>query len=434
MSYSNMLKLDAIHDRSDTKAAGRMRQAWRTVALLTVLVAAVPAAWSSSTKSILVIGGPRNQSTGQHEYFHGVRAIKTLLVQSGGIKGSAEVEVREFPFGWPDSRQLEGASAIVLYLDGGERHPLLDAQRRAVFDKLMASGVGLVTLHTASTPPRERADDFRRWLGITSAGPDATSGDATVSAAPVNNAHPISQGIAALNYTVEADALPRTSSAGEGVTPILAGRMTPHSSPEQTATPSSREIVAAWAFQRPGGGRSFAFTGAHSIDALDIPSVRTLVLNAIYWSAGLEVPAGGVQSAAEPRLASKLANPRHGRPPIETAVLSRAENNEVVNFPWGRINWHVSGPLGNSDSMTTGIVMIDPGEANPRHFHPNCDEVLHVLHGRIRHTMNEVTVEMGPGDTVSIPKSVVHNATNIGTDRAVMAISFSSPWREVVGE
>jgi quercetin dioxygenase-like cupin family protein len=119
---------------------------------------------------------------------------------------------------------------------------------------------------------------------------------------------------------------------------------------------------------------------------------------------------------------------------METAVLSRAENNEVVAFPWGRINWHVSGPLGNSDSMTTGIVMIEPGEANPRHFHPNCDEVLHVLQGRIRHTMNEVTVEMGPGDTVSIPKGVLHNATNIGEGPAVMAISFSSPWREVVGE
>ena len=27
-------------------------------------------------------------------------------------------------------------------------------------------------------------------------------------------------------------------------------------------------------------------------------------------------------------------------------------------------------------------------------------EILHVISGRIQHTMNEVTVEMGPGDTV----------------------------------
>ena len=417
-----------------TPAPTRPRGGWRALMLLAMVVAGTPEAWSGSTKTILLIGGPKNQSSGQHEYFNGVRALKTLLLQSDGIKGSADVEVRVYPFGWPDARQFEGASAVVLYLDGGERHPLLDERRHEMFEKMMASGVGLVTLHTASTPPQARVGDFRRWLGISSPGTDAAAGEATVSSAPTRQAHPVARGIAAINYTVEADALPASVSRVRGVTPILAGKMTRHTSPDLSVTPPTSEVIAAWAYDRPGGGRSFAFTGAHSIEALDIPAVRTLILNAIHWSAGLEVPSGGVQNAAEPRLASRLANPRHGKPPMETAVLTRAADNQVVAFPWGRINWHVSGPLGNSDSMTTGIVMIEPGEANPRHFHPNCDEVLHVLQGRIRHTMNDVTVEMGPGDTVSIPKGVLHNATNIGEGPAVMAISFSSPWREVIGE
>jgi len=433
--YTDMPRYETRSTQSRAAAPPRSLRSWGVFVTSLMLSAAwAPAAWSASTKTILIIGGPKNQSTGQHEYFNGVRALKTLLLESDGMKGSPDVEVREFPFGWPDARQFEGAATIVLYLDGGEQHPLLDEQRRMSFEKAMASGVGLVTLHTASTPPRARVAEFRRWLGISSAGGGLTSGDATVATRPTAEPHPVSRGVGAINYVVEADALPDAASKPTGVTPILAGSVTLHSSPAQSASPPSRDVVAAWAFERAGGGRSFAFTGAHSIDALDIPTVRKMVLNAVYWSAGLDVPGGGVHSNADPVLASKLANPRHGNPLMQTAAVSRPENNDVVTFPWGKINWHVSGPLGNSDSMTTGIVMIDAGQANPRHFHPNCDEVLHVLQGRIRHTMNEVTVEMGPGDTVSIPKGVLHNATNIGDGRAVMAISFSSPWREVVGE
>jgi quercetin dioxygenase-like cupin family protein len=47
--------------------------------------------------------------------------------------------------------------------------------------------------------------------------------------------------------------------------------------------------------------------------------------------------------------------------------------------------------------------------------------------------MNEVSVEMNTGDTVSIPQGVLHNATNIGSDNAVLTISFSSAYREAVG-
>ena len=84
--------------------------------------------------------------------------------------------------------------------------------------------------------------------------------------------------------------------------------------------------------------------------------------------------------------------------------------------------------------MTVGEAVIKPGQQNPRHYHPNCDEVLHVVRGRILHTMGSRQAEMSTGDTVSIPTGVHHNARNIGTEDAVLAISFSSAHREVIGE
>jgi hypothetical protein len=52
----------------------------------------------------------------------------------------------------------------------------------------------------------------------------------------------------------------------------------------------------AWAYERPGGGRGFGFTGLHKHANLADDDMRTLLLNAVAWVAGLEVPADGVPS------------------------------------------------------------------------------------------------------------------------------------------
>ena len=112
--------------------------------------------------------------------------------------------------------------------------------------------------------------------------------------------------------------------------------------------------------------------------------------------------------------------------------IARAQDNVGEDYPWGRLDWFVSGARGNSDKLTVGRCQIDPGHANAPHYHPNCDEVLHVLHGKIRHRLGDEYVEMTDGDTISIPTGAVHNAENIGTDRAVLLITFSTADRQVV--
>ena len=118
---------------------------------------------------------------------------------------------------------------------------------------------------------------------------------------------------------------------------------------------------------------------------------------------------------------------------IEKAV-ARAKTTPAQDFEWGQLNWYVSRPLGNSTTMTAGRCVLKPGHFNPRHRHPNCDEVLFVVSGKIIHTLGAEEIEMGPGDVISIPTNVVHNAKNIGKDDAVLLIAFSSADRETIGE
>ena len=116
------------------------------------------------------------------------------------------------------------------------------------------------------------------------------------------------------------------------------------------------------------------------------------------------------------------------------AVVTRADSHRIQETHWGRLEWMVSGQLGNSDTMTVGRCYIDSGHENPHHYHPNCDEVLHVIEGTIEQLCDDEVVVMGPGDAVSIPAGIVHNARNVGDGRAVLLIAFSSPDRQTVGE
>lgn len=113
-------------------------------------------------------------------------------------------------------------------------------------------------------------------------------------------------------------------------------------------------------------------------------------------------------------------------PEAEFPAVCRAALVETLEFPWGRIAWIASRPLGNSTSMTFGRSTIFSGRQNPRHRHPNCDEILHLLSGRLEHSLGEQSFVLEPGDTIVIPVGTWHQARSIGAGDAEMVISFSS--------
>lgn len=379
------------------------------------------AAEQQPTNTVLVIGAPVAGDNGLRGYFQGVRTIEGLL-KSSPAATAANLVVETSPFGWPEAEKLARARTIVFYFDGSRWQPLADAERRRQIEALAAKGVGIVALHRSVAGGAPAA-----LLGASMR--DEPGRAAFVHARPVAGSHPLLRGVAPVVYAGEVGDHVQLA---PGATSLMRATLTPLSSGTQSTT--QIETAAAWRAERPGGGRSFGFAGLLDAHALDVPAVRALVLNGILWASGLDVPAGGATTTADPQLAAKQIDPRTGRDRFTVAAVVRAKDQQELEQEWGKIIWYVSGPLGNSEALTTGVAIIAPGKANPRHFHPNTDEVLHVLSGRIRHTMNDVTVEMGPGDTVSIPRGVYHNATNLGSEPAVLAISFNTAWREVIGE
>ncbi|MFO1451064.1 MAG: cupin domain-containing protein [Opitutaceae bacterium] len=371
-------------------------------------------------KKIVLVGGAKSHGPGEHDYPNGIPIIASWLKASPAF---AHADVLTYTGGFPaDLTVLDGASTVLLYFDGVQETPppLLEPARIAKLQQLMAAGSGLIALHQASTlPPGNKTVPLTDWLGAKRDGMvDRTT--EKVSLELVAATHPVAAGVGPI--ALDDEFYPTLVFApGAKVTPILRTTLTPKWSDakKQAANPPPRGAhTVGWAFERADGGRAFGFTGAHYTKALDEPNLRQLLVNAIAWTAKIDVPAKGISVPG---------------PMVGVSQVNRHADNRVVQMPWGHLRWYTSAEMGNSRTMTTGVAIIKPGQSNPRHFHPNCDEILHVVSGKISHTMNEVTVEMNSGDTVSIPQGVLHNARNIGTEDAVLAISFSSAYREAVG-
>ncbi len=112
----------------------------------------------------------------------------------------------------------------------------------------------------------------------------------------------------------------------------------------------------------------------------------------------------------------------------------KPQDYKIEETPWGSLTWYTSKELGNTETMTVGKCRINVGDMNPRHSHPNCEEVIHVLKGRIIHTYNNEEMIMEEGDTICVPVGVPHNARNIGDQVVELAIAFSSAERKPVKE
>ena len=271
------------------------------------------------TRKVVFIAGRRSHGYGAHEHRAGCLLLARGLQDSG-----LPVETRVITEGWPeDSSVLSDADAVVIYADGGGRHPFnshLDE-----IDALMKQGTGLVCIHYGVEVPKgDSGNAFLDWIGgyfetHWSVNPHWTPGFTKLPD------HPVSRGVRPFSINDEWYYHMRFLPEMAGVTPILtdippASTLVRANGPH-SGNPTVRQAVArknpqhmAWCRQRPDGGRGFGFTGGHIHWNWGNDNFRRLVLNAIVWTARGEVPAGGVPSET-PTLEDLEANQDYPQPP-----------------------------------------------------------------------------------------------------------------------
>jgi type 1 glutamine amidotransferase len=244
---------------------------------------------------IVIVAGSRSHGPGEHEFFAGSAILMKLLQQTPGV---FPVLARD---GWPkDPKTFDNARAVVFYMDGGGGHPILQKEHREVVQKLMDQGVGFVNLHYAVEYPKQNSDHILAWLGGYYETGFSTNPHwkANFKGMPE---HPITRGVKPFEIQDEWYFNIRFAPESKNVTPIL--KATPPDDRRGTEAArefKGREEIVAWAFERENGGRSFGFTGGHFHKNWGDADFRRLVVNAILWTAKLDVPKEGAKVELDP--------------------------------------------------------------------------------------------------------------------------------------
>lgn len=97
---------------------------------------------------------------------------------------------------------------------------------------------------------------------------------------------------------------------------------------------------------------------------------------------------------------------------IATAAVEREQ------LDWGTLGW-VSRPATTSASELVVIeVLLTPGHGHNFHKHPDQEEVIYVLEGEVEQWLESEKRLLGRGDSLFIPKDVVHASFNVSAQPA----------------
>jgi len=251
----------------------------------------------ASKKKIVLVAGSRSHGSGAHEFRAGCLLLAKALNEQSGLNVEAVVVGRD----WPKNKEvLEDADAIFIYADGTSGI----AGEWGFLDGLAKKGVGFAFMHYAVHPsPAEGKKYYQPWIGGA-----MESGWSVnphwVADFKVNQDHEISNGVPeTVTCLDEFYYNMRFIEDRDKVLDLITAVPTRENMSQYInlwnkhgVEGLNKEQTLMWGYERPGGGRGVGFTGGHYHHGWAVDGFRTVVLNALVWTAGLEVPEGGVRS------------------------------------------------------------------------------------------------------------------------------------------
>lgn len=257
---------------------------------------ALPAIAAAATNNIVFLAGARSHGPGEHEFNAGCQILAKALNEQSGLDVKATVVQ-----GWPkDESVLDGIKTLVIYADATS----VVSKGWDKVDALAKKGTGIVFMHYAVHPSAAEGEKYYRpWIGGAFETGWSVNPHWVASLKALPN-HAVARGV---NSLVEAyDEFYYNIRFPQDRSKVL---------DLVTATPTRERVkkyinlwnehgvagidkpqTLMWGIERADGGRGVGFTGGHYHRNWAIDGFRTLALNAIVWSAGMEVPKDGVKS------------------------------------------------------------------------------------------------------------------------------------------
>ena len=241
--------------------------------LLSLFAVLLFSPWASAeTKKVLFIGKQPDHPFGTHMYLHTCGMLAKCLANHG-----VETVISD---GWPqDAATLADIDAMVVYTTPAAEF-LLDGPHRNEVVAAMKRGVGIVTIHWASSIFQQNLERLGpNWIDILG-GTWVSNVVLHTGPSPLKQLvpdHPVCRGWKDHEIHDEYYLNPTIKTA----TPLL------------QVVAKEQPVVVAWVYERPDGGRAFATTLGHFYRNFQQEPFRRMIVNGILWSAKVDVPSQG---------------------------------------------------------------------------------------------------------------------------------------------
>ena len=233
---------------------------------------------SPAEELVLLVSSEPDHPHATHMYAFECDLLASCLNQHEGVKAE---HVRGWP---PRSTQLAAAKTVVFYSNPAGSVLLQDAYRDA-FDQRIKAGVGFVAIHWGTgvgydkiSEPAVHRELFKRWLGGWFRRPPCGIAITRTDLLVPNEQHPICNGWQPWKIHDEFY-----------LDPVLH----PRSEPLLKVAVNEKEHTVGWTLRREDGGRSVGITLGHFHHNFARDDFRRLLVNAILWSAQVDVPPDG---------------------------------------------------------------------------------------------------------------------------------------------
>ena len=102
-------------------------------------------------------------------------------------------------------------------------------------------------------------------------------------------------------------------------------------------------------------------------------------------------------------------------------VIARETAPEVLE--WGRLGWLSHPPSTGARQLTVIDVTLAPGKGHNFHKHPDQEEMIYLVAGKVEQWVDREKRILGAGDSAFLPAGTVHASFNVGdSDAKIVAI------------
>lgn len=235
-------------------------------------------------KLLLLAQGPDGHPPQTHEYELGLKTLHQLLEKAVPADLALAIKLVKADEPWREGPELlAGADGVVIFLSEGAKWSQHDPKRAKALAGLANRGGGIAVLHWGmGTKDAKNIDPFLQLAGACHGGPDRKYKVLATEIHLPKPDHPVTRGLKVFKVRDEFYYFLKMNKSMP-VTPLF-----------QADIDGNRETVA-WALDRPGGGRSFGFSGLHFHENWSVPEYRRLVVQGVIWTMGGNIPLDGLK-------------------------------------------------------------------------------------------------------------------------------------------